>query len=107
MKKEKSLKQLLEGMSMLPQTLINLKTEQAIALSENPDVRKEVSEVEKSMADNGRVLLRPSGTEPLLRIMVEGVDEQLVVKYAKQLADRISAIEKNLVFKPKAKEQAL
>ena len=44
----------------------------------------------------GRVLLRPSGTEPLLRVMVEGMDESLVKQHAQKLCDDISQIERDL-----------
>ena len=57
---------------------------------------EEVKNLETSLHGEGRVLLRPSGTEPLLRVMVEGVDKSLVLQQAQQLCDKISQIESNL-----------
>lgn len=95
-KQEKTLRQLLEGISLLPQILINLKTEQAELLSTNPLVVRAVHNYEESMQGKGRVLLRPSGTEPLLRVMVEGLDETLVKKQANALCEEIKDIEQKL-----------
>lgn len=92
-KQEKSLEQLLEGITLLPQSLVNLKTAKALTLAANPKVIEAVKQVESSMNGSGRVLLRPSGTEPLLRIMVEGANETAVKQLAQQLCDDIGVIE--------------
>lgn len=92
-KSNKSLEQLVQGISLLPQTLVNLKTDQAIVLASNPQVLAAVSQLEGSMNGRGRVLLRPSGTEPLLRVMVEGFEESLVREQAQQLSEVIRQIE--------------
>jgi phosphoglucosamine mutase len=55
-----------------------------------------VKALENSLKGAGRVLLRPSGTEPLLRVMVEGTSESLVKQHAQRLCDEIGAIERNL-----------
>lgn len=95
-KQGKTLQELTEGITLLPQSLVNLKTDQALLLAKNTDVIEEVKNLETSLHGEGRVLLRPSGTEPLLRVMVEGVDRSLVLQQAQQLCDRISQIESNL-----------
>ena len=95
-KQEKTLKHLCEGVSLLPQTLINLKTTNAAELAKNHSVINAVDVLRAKLQGNGRVLLRPSGTEPLLRVMVEGIDGQQVQLQAQQLTDEISSIEQKL-----------
>ncbi len=91
-KQEKTLEELTQGITLLPQTLLNLKTEHAISLASNPKVVEAVKHVEQSMKGEGRVLLRASGTEPLLRIMVEGSNQIAVQSLAQQLCDDIRLI---------------
>lgn len=95
-KQEKTLQQLLQGISLLPQSLVNLKTDHAALLASNSLVILAVKNLEERMNGEGRVLLRPSGTEPLLRVMVEGVNESTVKQQAQKLCDEISLIEKQL-----------
>jgi len=83
----KSLYELKSGMQKYPQILINVRIEKKIALEENESIQAAVKKIEEALGDKGRVLLRASGTEPLIRVMVEGVDAQDVKKYAQQLAD--------------------
>ena len=71
---------------MYPQVLINVRVEKAGALLEHAQVKASVAEAERALAGRGRVLLRPSGTEPLLRVMVEGEDAGLVKKCAEGIA---------------------
>ena len=84
-KQEKSLRELVQGMELVPQRLINVKTTQAKALMKNKRVMDSVKQCNHVMENQGRVLLRPSGTEPLLRIMVEGFDAQKVDEQAEIL----------------------
>lgn len=95
-KQGKSLQQLGDGITLLPQSLVNLKTSQASVLARNSQVIEVVRNLETSLHGEGRVLLRPSGTEPLLRVMVEGSDKSLVMQQAQQLCEDISRIEQNL-----------
>ncbi|MDR3442192.1 MAG: phosphoglucosamine mutase [Legionella sp.] len=95
-KQGKTLQELTEGITLLPQSLVNLKTDHALILAQNTDVIEVVKNLEISLHGEGRVLLRPSGTEPLLRVMVEGADKSLVLQQAQQLCDQISQIESNL-----------
>jgi phosphoglucosamine mutase len=95
-KQEKTLEQLCEGVKLLPQTLINLKTTKAAALSQNEQVLAAVENLSTKLRGDGRVLLRPSGTEPILRIMVEGNEHELVAQHAEQLTDQIKIIEGQL-----------
>ncbi|WP_454781317.1 phosphoglucosamine mutase [Legionella sp. WA2022007384] len=95
-KQGKTLQQLIEGINLLPQSLMNLKTNYATLLAEHTQVIEIVRALETSLKGEGRVLLRPSGTEPLLRVMVEGMDESIVKQHAKKLCDDISQIERSL-----------
>lgn len=91
-KQEVTLKQLCEDIQLLPQVLVNLKTPNAILLAKNPQVETLVKELNTTLQGEGRVLLRPSGTEPVLRIMVEGQDVNQVQSHAQHMADKINAI---------------
>ncbi|HIE3606712.1 TPA: phosphoglucosamine mutase [Legionella anisa] len=95
-KQGKTLQQLIQGINLLPQSLVNLKTNYATILAEHTQVIEVVKALESSLNGEGRVLLRPSGTEPLLRVMVEGLDESIVKQHAQKLCDDISQIERNL-----------
>jgi len=81
-----SLSELKSGMSKYPQTLVNVKVASRVDLDANSTIQNAVKEVESELSDRGRVLLRYSGTEPLVRVMVEGRDDSEVNKYANQLA---------------------
>ena len=83
-------------MTLLPQTLINLKTKNAAFLVSAPRVLDAVDALNRTLIGAGRVLLRPSGTEPLLRVMVEGNDPLAVRGYAQQLSDEITHIEQQM-----------
>ena len=51
-----------------------------------PEIKEKIKSIEDEFSDSGRVLIRPSGTEPLVRIMIEGKDEKLIKKRAEELA---------------------
>jgi len=87
----KSLAELCSGMTKYPQVLINIKLGDAVAkeIMQKPQVTEAVAAVEVEMGDSGRVLLRPSGTEPLIRVMVEGSDADQVQRKAEQIADAV------------------
>lgn len=82
----KKLHKLKNGMSKYPQTMINVRTPAKDKLAEQKEVHQAVADAELSLNGKGRVLLRPSGTEPLVRVMVEGEDQPLVREVAQQLA---------------------
>ncbi len=85
----KSLHELKSGMQKYPQVLVNVKTSKKINPDEDESIQKTVKAIEKKLGDKGRVLLRASGTEPLIRVMVEGQQEDLVKNYAQQIADDV------------------
>lgn len=82
-----SLAEIRLGLTKYPQVLINVKIAQQDGSLEHPRIKQAIKEVENDLANKGRVLLRRSGTEPLIRIMVEGEDEQHVKQLANQLAE--------------------
>ncbi len=86
---DQSLNTLKSGMVKYPQCLVNVTLDQHMDVMSLESVKAAVSEVEEELSVNGRVLLRPSGTEPLIRVMVEGRDGGQVVKLANQLADAV------------------
>ncbi len=85
----KSLRELKSGMSKYPQTLINVRLGEQCDVMALPEVQQAVKQAETTLCGKGRVLLRPSGTEPLIRVMVEGEDASLVSRIAEQLADTV------------------
>ncbi|WP_192894137.1 phosphoglucosamine mutase [Guyparkeria sp. SCN-R1] len=85
-RRERSLTELLEPMTVLPQTLVNVRIERPVSL-EDPVVVEAVAAAERELAGRGRVLLRPSGTEPLIRVMVEGESRDQVREVAEGLAE--------------------
>jgi phosphoglucosamine mutase len=85
----KNLHELKSGMTKFPQVLLNIKT-QAKPNLDGDEIKKAVSDIEKKLGDTGRVLLRASGTEPLIRVMVEGQNEDKVIEYANQLAEQVA-----------------
>jgi len=88
---QQSLAQAAQDLVMYPQILINVRvTGKAAALLDRAEVKAASVEAEQALAGKGRVLLRPSGTEPLLRVMVEGEDAALV----KQCVEKIAAVVK-------------
>ena len=81
-----SLPQLLHGVSLFPQTLINVRLAPDVDWKANRTLASEQEAVQRELADNGRVLIRASGTEPLLRVMVEASDADLARGCAERLA---------------------
>jgi phosphoglucosamine mutase len=87
-----SLHDLCSGMKMLPQVLVNVRFTGTHDPLESEAVKNVTAEVEKALAGHGRVLLRKSGTEPLIRVMVEGENEALVIELANRIADQVKAV---------------
>jgi phosphoglucosamine mutase len=87
-----TLAQLKAGMNKFPQHMINVKAANKAALQDNSELNAAVAEVEQQLGERGRVLLRPSGTEPVVRVMVEGEESAEVEKLCSQLAERVEAL---------------
>ena len=75
---QQPLDQLKQGMTKFPQTMINVRIATKVDISNNKAINQAVADAEQQLGDRGRVLLRASGTEPLIRVMVERDDQQLV-----------------------------
>jgi phosphoglucosamine mutase len=75
-----------------PQLLINVRVAKGFKLNGQAEVAEAVQAVEQELGDTGRVVLRPSGTEPLIRVMVEGREEAQVRRCAEQIADAVKTV---------------
>jgi phosphoglucosamine mutase len=84
-----TLHELKNGMQKFPQILVNVPLESSLDLDGSSLVQEAVKDVETQLADRGRVLLRPSGTEPLIRVMVEGENHDSVSEFAENIADAV------------------
>ena len=83
----KKLSELAGEMTIYPQKLVNVRVTDKHAVTQNEKVAAVIAEVEAEMAGNGRVLVRPSGTEPLVRVMVEAASEEACENYVARIAD--------------------
>jgi len=81
------LSELAEAVQVYPQKLVNIKVGDKVAIQQNPAVVSKIAEVEAQMAGDGRVLVRPSGTESLIRVMAEAPTTELVERYVEMIAD--------------------
>lgn len=92
LKSNKSLYDLKREMTKYPQVLINVETNGKLDLENHENLNQVLSVVKGELADKGRVLIRESGTEPLVRVMVESIDLDLANKSANQLAEALQSI---------------
>ncbi len=88
----KSLAELASVMQVLPQVLINVPVPDKSAIMKSEDVQSAIADAEAELGDTGRVLLRPSGTEELFRVMVEAAEEEHARKVAGRLAAVVAAV---------------
>ena len=86
----KPLSELVAGMPRYPQTMINVRTERRMDPKTSPAIQDAVAAAEGELADTGRVVLRASGTEPVIRVMVEGENAEQVVSLAERLASVVA-----------------
>ncbi len=91
MAKKAKMSQLTEGLTIYPQVLENVRVFDKTAAQEDPDVKAAVKAVEEALGDTGRILVRESGTEPLLRVMVEAETEECCRKYVDQVVAVVKA----------------
>ncbi|MGL4205519.1 MAG: phosphoglucosamine mutase, partial [Aeromonadaceae bacterium] len=80
------------GMSKFPQVLVNVRFTANEDPVQDAEVLASVAEAERELAGRGRVLLRKSGTEPLIRVMVEGEVEEQVIRLANRIADQVKRV---------------
>jgi phosphoglucosamine mutase len=90
----KALSELASVMEVLPQALINAKVpnHKKEHYMEYPAIAEAIAKLEAKFAGEGRVLIRPSGTEPLVRVMIEGKDQKVIEEEARKLADLIMKV---------------
>lgn len=87
-----SLNELCQGIEMFPQTLINVRFKEGKDPLVNDDVLQSVKEAEENLGKGGRVLLRKSGTEPLIRVMVEAKDPEASKKWSEHIAEAVRKV---------------
>ena len=88
-RREKPLSELAEVMIPLPQVLVNVRVRERQDIMTIPPVAAAIRGVEEKLGNEGRVLIRYSGTEPLLRIMLEGQDKYEITGWANEIADLV------------------
>lgn len=86
-----TLAQLKAGMNKLPQCMVNVRHENLDSVLSLPEIENAVSDVEKQLGDSGRLVLRKSGTEPLIRVMIESQSSEQATELANYLAEKIKA----------------
>ena len=89
--KKKTLSQLCEGLTIYPQVLKNVRVSDKRAAQDDPDVRAAVAHVAARLGDTGRILVRESGTEPLIRVMIEAETEEICQELVDVVVDSIRA----------------
>ena len=87
--KKKTMSQLCEGLTIYPQVLKNVRVADKAAAQADPDVRQAVAEVAEKLGDTGRILVRESGTEPKIRVMVEAQTMDICQEYVDHVVDVI------------------
>jgi len=91
MSKQKKLSELASPLVIYPQVLENVKVKNKSLAQSDPDVQKAVKEAETALGDTGRILVRESGTEPLIRVMVEAENQEICQKYVDSVVSVIKA----------------
>lgn len=94
LEKKQTLGNLCKGMSLYPQLLKNVSVEDKKAILGNPDVKKLQKEISEELGDNGRIILRESGTEPVIRVMVEAATDELCEKYVNEMVACMERVRK-------------
>ena len=85
----KSISELMEGLKIYPQLLVNVHVTDKTKVMDDPDVQAAIADVDQQLHGNGRVLVRPSGTEPLLRVMAEAETDEICHEVCHRIADLI------------------
>ncbi len=91
MARKKKMSELMEGLHIYPQVLENVRVTDKKAAQDDADVQAAVKAVTEALGDTGRILVRESGTEPLLRVMVEAETEEICKKYVDQVVEVVKA----------------
>lgn len=89
MAKKKTMSQLCDGLTIYPQVLKNVRVADKAVAQADPDVQAAVREIEARLGDTGRILVRESGTEPVVRVMVEAATQEICQEYVDFVVDVI------------------
>ncbi|WP_439106809.1 phosphoglucosamine mutase [Congregibacter sp.] len=89
---EQSLRDILTDVPLFPQTMINVRVTPGVSVESDPVIADAVAQVEAELGDTGRVLLRSSGTEPVIRVMIEGRDADQVDRLCRALAQTVEGL---------------
>ncbi|NLC96286.1 MAG: phosphoglucosamine mutase [Erysipelotrichaceae bacterium] len=87
--KNQNILELSKGIKIYPQLLTNIKVENKEEAMNDEEINKEINKVREELGDNGRILVRPSGTEPLVRVMVEAESDETCEKMVKRITDML------------------
>lgn len=91
--KKAKLSQLASGMSRFPQVLVNVRVKNKEKILSSSEVKQKITEIENYLGDEGRILVRPSGTEPLIRVMLEGRREDELHALAGQMTEVVKSLD--------------
>ena len=89
MARKKTLSQLCEGFTVYPQILKNVRVTDKTVAQADPDVQKAVADIAAKLGDSGRILVRESGTEPVVRVMVEAQSQDVCEEYVDHVVNTI------------------
>ena len=103
---KRTLGEFLTQVPLFPQTTINVRTPAGVTIDARPEIASAVREAERQLGEHGRVLLRPSGTEPVIRVTVEGHDAEQVETLCQSLADVVEAALGSCVSDPDEKRRS-
>jgi len=90
-RRERPLSELAKVLTRSPQVLVNVRVRQRVDLAGIPEIGARMTEIERDLGREGRLLVRYSGTEPLVRVMIEGPDDRLIREMAETLAELVRA----------------
>jgi len=94
--KDEKLSDLAEQMQRFPQVLINSRVNDKDKIMNHENVNSKIQEVQAHLGEDGRILVRPSGTEPLIRVMLEGPDQQELQKLAEDVLEVVKAVDEGI-----------
>ena len=89
---EKSLSELTSSVKKYPQLLKNIKFDTNVDITQNDELNNAVHDAQQDLGSNGRIIVRPSGTEPLIRVMVEGENKGKIEIIAEELVNKVNSV---------------
>jgi phosphoglucosamine mutase len=91
-RRERPLSELAKVLTRSPQILVNVRVRERVDLAGIPEIGARMAAIERDLGREGRLLVRYSGTEPLVRVMIEGPDDRLIREMAEDLAELVRAM---------------